>query len=52
MSYIRVAYGKACRLKVDTQKYMCYDEIEICAQNEDTILGSVVNPIRRACVIP
>ena len=30
---------------------ICYDEIGLCAQNIDTILGSRINTIGSTCVI-
>jgi hypothetical protein len=33
------------------QKDTCYNEIGLCAQNKDTVLGSVVNRLGRANVI-
>ena len=33
------------------QKDTCYNEIGLCAQNKDTILGIVVNIIKRTSVI-
>ena len=33
------------------QKETCYNELELCAQNKDNVLGSVVNTIGRAYVI-
>ena len=32
-------------------KKTCYDEIALCAQNTDTIVGATINTIGRACVI-
>ena len=36
-------YMARFRVKNGHQKDTCYDEIELCAQNIDTILGSIVN---------
>jgi len=38
-------------IKIKHQKGICSDEIDLCAQNKDTILGSVLNSIERAYVI-
>lgn len=45
-----VVYGNAV-VEDKHQNDTCYDEIELCAQNIDTIVGSVGNTIERACVI-
>ena len=36
---------------ISYQKDMCNSEIGLCAQNIDTIIGSKVNTMGRACVI-
>ena len=38
-------------IKIEHQKDICSDEIDLRAQNKDTILGSVLNSIGRAYVI-
>ena len=38
-------------LKNTQQKHMCYNEIGVCAQEIDTIPGSIPNRIRTAYVI-
>jgi hypothetical protein len=43
-------YGKACNYR-GHQKDMCSDEIGVCAQNINTIVGLVVNTTGRADVI-
>ena len=37
-------------VKSGCQKDRYYDEIGLCAQTKDTILGSLINTIRRAYV--
>ena len=50
-THLSAIYMSRLMLRTDTQKDTCYNEIGLCAQNKDTILGSIVNTNGRAYVI-
>ena len=49
--HLYFSYEVRCGFKNENHKYMCFKEVELCAQNLLTIIGFILNNTMGTCVI-